>query len=186
MKDLSTYQPSLAKQHSKAQRWIAGCGLVLALGTVAAVLAVRYNPDLLRPLIKSGVPLEAASNWPIIGYAIQQAETPLMSVQELKQLVDSKTKDYLLIDVRTPDEYKVSHIPGATLVPLIEIENGTGIDKIKSSLQGRRLLAYCTSGKRSARALVVLQQAGIKGTKIEGGIKSWTEEIDPSLPRNNW
>lgn len=186
MKELSTYQPSLAKPHSKTQRWIAGCGIVLALGTVAAVLAVRYNADLLRPLIQVGVPLEAASNWPIVGYAIQQAETPLMSVQELKQLVDSNTKNYLLLDVRTPDEYKVSHIPGAMLVPLTEIDNGTGIDKIKSSLQGRRLIAYCTSGKRSSRALVLLQQAGIKGTKVQGGIKAWTEEIDPSLPRNNW
>lgn len=186
MKDLSTFQPSPANQHSKAQRWIAGCGLVLALGTVATVLAVRYDSDLLRPLIQAGVPLDAASNLPVLGYAIQQAETPLMSVRELKQLMDSKAKDYLLLDVRTPYEYKVSHIPGAMLVPLTEIENGTGIDKIKSSLQGRRLLAYCTSGKRSARALVLLQQAGIKGTKVQGGIKAWTEEIDPSLPRNNW
>ena len=53
-------------------------------------------------------------------------------------------------------------------------------------LKGRQLVAYCTSGKRSARALVLLQHAGIKGTKVQGGIKAWTEEINPSLPRNGW
>lgn len=168
------------------RRWLSGCALVVVVGTVAGVLAVRHNSDLLRPLIQAGVPLASASDWPVLGYAIQEAETPVMSVQQLKQLIDSKAKNYLLVDVRTPEEYKLSHIPGSVLVPLPDIEQGKGIDQIKSRLKGRQLLAYCTSGKRSARALVLLEKAGIKGTKVQGGIKNWTQEIDPSLPRNNW
>lgn len=188
MKDIPEMQSSLAKKRSQKQkqRWLSGCGVALALGAVGAVLAVRYNSDLLRPLIQAGIPLAVASDLPVIGYAIQEASEPVMSVQELKPLVDSQDKNYLLIDVRTPEEYKLSHIPGSVLVPLQDIEQGKGTSEIKSMLKGRKLIAYCTSGKRSARALVLLKQEGITGTKVQGGIQAWTQEIDPSLPRNNW
>lgn len=183
---MSVNQLSSDNSRSKLQFWLSSCALVVAVGTVAAILAVRYNSDLLRPLIQAGVPVAAAADWPLVGYAVQEAETPVMSVQQLKQLIDSKASDYLLVDVRTPDEYKLSHIPGSVLVSLIDIQDGKGIEQIKSMLKGRQLVAYCTSGKRSARALVLLQHAGIKGTKVQGGIKAWTEKIDPSLPRNGW
>ena len=185
-KDIPELKSSSMKKQQSKQRWLSGCGVALALGVVGAVGAVRYNSDLLRPLIKAGVPLAVASDMPMIGYAIQEASEPMISVQQLKQLLDSKDQNYLLVDVRTPEEYKLSHVPGAVLVPLQDIEQGKGIREIKSQLNGRKLLAYCTSGKRSARALVVLHKAGITGTKVEGGIKAWTKEIDPSLPRNNW
>ena len=183
---MTVNQPSPANSRTKLQWWLSGSALVVVVGIVAAVLAVRYNSDLLRPLIKAGVPLAAASDWPVVGYAIQEAETPQMTVQELKQLIDRKATNYVLLDVRTPDEHKLSSIPGSVLVPLQDLDQGKGIDQIKSMSKGRQLIAYCTSGKRSARALVLLQQAGIKGKKLQGGIKAWTEEIDPSLPRNNW
>lgn len=186
MKDITEDKPRQAKQRARVQRWLYGSGLVLALGTVGAVAAVRHNSDLLRPLIQAGVPLASASDLPVVGYAIQEAEIPTVDVHQVEQLIDSKATDYVLVDVRDPNEYNVSHIPGATLVPLTEIEKGPGIDKIKSILQGRRLIAYCTSGKRSTRALVVLENAGIKGTKVQGGIKAWSEEIDPSIPRIHW
>lgn len=186
MKDISEDKPRQAKKRSQIQRWLYGSGLVVAVGTVAAVFAVRYNSDLLRPLIQAGVPLESASDLPVVGYAIQEASTPQIEVHQLKQLIDSNANDFVLVDVRDPNEYKVSHIPGATLVPLPELEKGAGIDKIKSLLNGRRLIAYCTSGKRSARALILLEDAGIKGTKVKGGIKAWNQEIDPSMARINW
>ncbi|HEY9610881.1 MAG TPA: sulfurtransferase, partial [Allocoleopsis sp.] len=105
---MSVNQLSSANSRSKLQFWLSSCALVVAVGTVAAVLAVRYNSDLLRPLIQAGVPVAAAADWPVVGYAVQEAETPVMSVQQLKQLIDSKASDYLLVDVRTPDEYKLS------------------------------------------------------------------------------
>lgn len=183
---MSVHQQISANPRSKLQWWLSGSALVVVVGIVAAVLAVRYNPDLLRPLIQAGVPLAVASDWPVLGYAIQEAEMPQMTVQELKQLIDSKATNYVLLDVRTPDEHKLSSIPGSVLVPLQDLDQGKGIDQIKSMSKGRQLIAYCTSGKRSARALVLLHKAGIKGTKLQGGIKAWTEQIDPSLPRNNW
>jgi len=184
-KDIPEIKSSSANKRSHKQRWLSGCGVALALGAVGAVGAVRYNSDLLRPLMQAGVPLAAASDLPIVGYAIQEASEPMMSVQQLKQLINSKDKNYLLVDVRTPEEYKLSHIPGAVSLPLIDLEQGKGFSEIKSHIKGRKLIAYCTSGKRSARALVLLQHAGIAGTKVQGGIEAWTKEIDPALPRHH-
>jgi adenylyltransferase/sulfurtransferase len=186
MKSISEDKPRQVKQRSISQRWLFGGGIAVALGTVAAVATVRHNPDLLRPAIQAGMPLEAGSQLPIVGYAIRQAQLPQIEVKQLKQLIDRKDSNFVLLDVRDPDEYQVSHIPGATLVPLPEIEKGAGIDKVESLLQGRRLIIYCTSGQRSARALMLLQDAGVKGTQVKGGIKAWNEQIDPSMPRKNW
>lgn len=182
IKDIPEFQSSSAKKRSPQQRWLSGCGVALALSAVGAVGAVRYNSDLLRPLMQAGVPLAAASDLPIVGYAIQEASEPVMNVQQLKKLLNSKNqKNYLIVDVRTAREYELSHIPGAVSLPLQELEQGKGIQEIKSQLKDRELIAYCTSSKRSARALVLLHQAGVIGTKVQGGIEAWTQEIDPSL-----
>jgi adenylyltransferase/sulfurtransferase len=184
MKDIAEAKTSSVKSPkspSQIKRWLYGGGIVLALGTIGAVLAVRQHPDRIRPLIQAGVPLQWASDLPVIGYTIQQASYPQITVQQLKQLIDRKTTNYLLVDVRSPEEYQHSHIPGAVLVPIKDIEQGSGINKIRSSLKGRRLIAYCTSGARSDRALVLLREAGIVGTQVKGGIKAWSEQIDPSV-----
>jgi adenylyltransferase/sulfurtransferase len=191
MKDISEHQLAVTKQqkNKKKQRWLVGGGVALAVSSVGAVLAVRHNPDLLVPAIKAGVPLEWAADYSsAVKFALIRSNMPHITAGELKQLVDSKAvpKDYLLVDVRTPEEYKISKIPGSVLVPLTEIEKGPGVEKIKSMLQGRKLIAYCTHGYRSRQALVKLHYAGISGTQFEGGIQEWTEQIDPSLPRNNF
>lgn len=187
MKDISAHPPTSAKSISKKQMWLVGGGLAVTVGTVAAALTVAHKPDLLIPVINAGVPLKWAAPYSnVVKFAVKRAETPQITSQQLKQLIDSKATDYMLLDVRTPEEYKLSKIPGAVNIPLTEIEQGRGIDKVKSQLQGRRLIAYCTHGYRSGVALVALQDAGIPGTQYSGGIQGWTKEIDPSLPPNGW
>ena len=106
-----------------------------------------------------------------------------MTVQELKELLDSDKDDYVLIDVRNPNEYQIAQIPGAVLIPLPEIEEGPGIEKVKEMVNGHRLIAHCKMGGRSARALAILNQTvGLEGTNVVGGIRAWSQEIDPSVP----
>ena len=63
----------------------------------------------------------------------QETETtiPEMTVQELKQLMDSGKDDFILLDVRNPNEYEIAKIEGAVLIPLGDIESGTGVTKVK-------------------------------------------------------
>mgnify|MGYP006268990015 CR=1 FL=1 len=114
--------------------------------------------------------------------AKRQMEMQEMTVQELKQLIDSGAKDFVLLDVRNPNEYEIAKIPGSVLVPLPEIENGSGVEKVKQLLNGNRLIAHCKMGGRSAKALGILQEAGINGTNVKGGITAWSREIDASVP----
>ncbi|HEY9810151.1 MAG TPA: molybdopterin-synthase adenylyltransferase MoeB [Halomicronema sp.] len=110
---------------------------------------------------------------------MEQAE---MTVVELKELLDSGAKDFVLLDVRNPNEYDIAQIPGSILVPLPDIENGDGVKKVKDLLNGKRLIAHCKMGGRSAKALGILKEAGIEGTNVKGGITAWSREVDSSVP----
>lgn len=154
-----------------------------ALDMTFRELKLRPNPE--RPVIEKlidyeqfcGIPQAQAQE------AKQQTEIPEMTVQELKQLLDSGAGDVVLLDVRNPHEYEIAKIPGSVLVPLSDIENGPGIAKVKEILNGHRLVVHCKSGMRSVKALGILKQAGIDGINLKGGIIAWSQQIDPSLPQ---
>jgi adenylyltransferase/sulfurtransferase len=91
-------------------------------------------------------------------------------------------KDFVLIDVRNPHEYDICSIPGAQLIPLPDIENGEGVDRVRAATNGSELIVHCKSGMRSAKALRILQEAGIDGKNLQGGILAWGKAYDPSIP----
>ena len=106
-----------------------------------------------------------------------------ISVGELKTLLDSGGDDIVLLDVRMPQEAEIATIPGAVLVPLDQIENGTAIEQVRELTAGKRLYAHCKLGGRSAKALIALKREGIEGINVTGGIDAWSQEIDPSVQR---
>ena len=106
-----------------------------------------------------------------------------MTVTQLKELLDSDADDYVLIDVRNPNEYQIAKIPNATLIPLPDIEDGDGVAKVKELVGDKRLIAHCKLGGRSAKALNILKEAGIEGINVKGGIAAWSEEVDSSVPQ---
>jgi adenylyltransferase/sulfurtransferase len=145
---------------------------------------LKLRPNPIRPVIEKlidyeqfcGIPQAKAEE------AKQQMAIEEMTVTELKELLDSGAKDFVLLDVRNPNEYDIAKIPGSVLVPLPEIENGNGIAKVKEILNGHRLIAHCKMGGRSAKALGILKEAGIDGTNVKGGITAWSREVDSSVP----
>jgi sulfur-carrier protein adenylyltransferase/sulfurtransferase len=145
-------------------------------------LKLRPNPD--RPVIEKLIDYEMFCGIPQAkaAEAEQQSMVDEMTVTELKQLIDSGAKDFVLLDVRNPNEYEIAKIPGSILIPLPDIEQGKGIEQVKAALDGQRLIAHCKMGGRSAKALAILQEAGIEGTNVKGGIQAWSREVDPSVP----
>ncbi len=101
---------------------------------------------------------------------------------DLKGRMDAG-KGFVLIDVRNPNEWEIATIPGATLVPLPEIEQGSGVEKVRQLVNGSELIVHCKSGIRSAKALGILKQAGIDGLNLKGGILAWGDAYDPSIPK---
>ncbi len=145
---------------------------------------LKLRPNPVRPVIEKlidyeqfcGIPQAKAEE------AKQQMDIQEMTVQELKQELDRSANDFVLLDVRNPHEYEIAKIPGSVLVPLPEIESGSGVTKVKELLNGHRLIVHCKSGGRSAKALSILKNAGIEGTNVKGGILAWSKEIDSSVP----
>ncbi|MEG4289499.1 molybdopterin-synthase adenylyltransferase MoeB [Microcoleus sp. C2C3] len=178
-------------QATEAIKIILGQGTTLsgrlllynALEMTFRQLKLRPNP--VRPVIEKlidyeqfcGIPQAKAQE------ASQQTQISEMTVTELKELIDSGAKDFVLLDVRNPNEYQICQIPGSVLVPLPDIEQGAGVAKVKELLNGHRLIAHCKMGGRSAKALGILKEAGIEGINVKGGITAWSEEVDPSVPQ---
>ena len=98
-----------------------------------------------------------------------------ISVQELKEKMDNG-EDFQLIDVREDFEYETSNL-GGVLIPLGGILIET--DKIAKD---KPVIVQCRSGKRSAAAIMQLEQLGYTNLyNLQGGILAWANEIDPTL-----
>ncbi len=145
---------------------------------------LKLRPNPVRPVIEKLIDYEEFCGIPQAKAAEEKERAGMkeMTVQELKQLLDSNTDDYVLLDVRNPNEYEIARIPGSVLVPLPDIENGSGVAKVKELLNGHKLIAHCKMGGRSAKALAILKDAGIDGTNVKGGITAWSQEVDASVP----
>jgi phage shock protein E len=95
-----------------------------------------------------------------------------ITAQEAKRMLDSR--EGILIDVRTPEEYALSHIPGAILIPNESI--GEKKPEELSSLS-EPLLIYCRSGRRSKEAAEKLTRLGYTAVYDFGGIVDWPYEV---------
>ena len=98
-----------------------------------------------------------------------------VTVQELKDMMD-RNEEFQLIDVREPFEYEVSNLNGLN-IPLagILIE----AEKVSKNIP---VIIQCRSGKRSAQAVMLLEQQGYTNlANLQGGILAWRDEIDPEL-----
>ena len=88
---------------------------------------------------------------------------------EAKTLMDSED-GYIILDVRTPEEFAAGHIAGAILIPDYEIgEKAESILTDKDQL----ILVYCRSGRRSKNAANELATLGYTNIKEFGGINDW-------------
>ena len=85
-----------------------------------------------------------------------------------------KTPGAILLDVRTPQEYREGHIPGSKNVPLQQL------DKISSVAKNKEipLFVYCYSGSRSRQATGMLQQMGYTNVNNIGGIAAYSGKVE--------
>ena len=97
-----------------------------------------------------------------------------ITAQEAKQIMDSAA-DYIILDVRTRDEYETGHIPGARCFPLDDIECNAEVYIPDKDMM---YLIYCRSGRRSKIAAEALLELGYTNIKEFGGIIDWPYEIE--------
>lgn len=96
-----------------------------------------------------------------------------ITAKEAKNIMNNET-DYLILDVRTEEEFAEAHIEGAILIPDYEIAQ-----KAESILTNKDqlILVYCRSGRRSKIAASELAAMGYTNIKDFGGIIDWPYDI---------
>jgi molybdopterin/thiamine biosynthesis adenylyltransferase/rhodanese-related sulfurtransferase len=102
---------------------------------------------------------------------------PEITASDLKERLD-RGDDVFILDVREPHEYQICNLHGH-LIPLGELPR-----RVHELDSAREIVAHCKSGKRSAKAVDFLRQAGFRKVyNLHGGILSWSTQVDPSVPR---
>ena len=86
----------------------------------------------------------------------------------------STTDSAVLLDVRTPDEYRQGHIPGSKNVPLQSISKVAGMIDNNST----PIFVHCLSGARSRQAAAILKQMGYTNVKNIGGISAYAGKVE--------
>ena len=86
----------------------------------------------------------------------------------------STTDGAILLDVRTPDEYRQGHIPGSKNVPLQSIDQVTVMINNKAT----PIFVHCLSGARSRQAAAILQQMGYTNVKNIGGFSAYAGKVE--------
>ncbi|HUZ55876.1 MAG TPA: adenylyltransferase/sulfurtransferase MoeZ [Streptosporangiaceae bacterium] len=111
--------------------------------------------------------------------AQEAAAGSTITAAELKAMLD-REDDIFLIDVREQNEYEIVSIPGAVLIPKDQFLTGAALERLP---QDRRIVLHCKSGVRSAECLTVVKNAGFSdAVHLGGGVLSWVNTVDPSLP----
>ena len=97
-----------------------------------------------------------------------------ITAEEAKRIIDIE-EGYIILDVRTQEEYNQGHIPGAIVISHEEIaEKAEGVLTDKEQL----ILVYCRSGRRSKIAAEALVELGYTNIKEFGGIIDWPYETE--------
>ncbi len=97
-----------------------------------------------------------------------------ITAEEAKQIMDSED-GYIILDVRTQEEYDQGRIPGAILIPDTEIE--ARAEEVLTD-KDQLILVYCRSGRRSKIAAEALVELGYTNIKEFGGIIDWPYEVE--------
>ena len=112
----------------------------------------------------------------LVGCGAKVSSQPIRTVDAVEaQKIMATEKNYLIVDVRTPEEFADAHVAGAINIPLANIA-----DAQPNLLPDKKQLVfvYCRSGKRSSEAAKRLNKLGYVNVVDFGGILDWNGPVE--------
>ncbi len=109
-----------------------------------------------------------------------QYDVKTISAEEAKQMID--TGDYIVLDVRTQEEYDEKHIPNSVHIPIDKANVLPFKEEVVKKLTDKeaKIIVYCKSGFRSDIAAKAMCTLGYKAVyNMTDGIDGWKYEIEP-------
>jgi sulfur-carrier protein adenylyltransferase/sulfurtransferase len=119
--------------------------------------------------------------------AADAAADATISVGRLEHMLKEREngeRDFVLVDVREPNEFEINKIPGSVLIPKGDFQNGAALEQLTRLTDGsKQVVLHCKTGVRSAECLAIVKGAGYAdAVHVGGGVVAWVNQIDPSQP----
>lgn len=126
-----------------------------------------------------------AVNETVVNVLSRQDFESIMKSSFLKEVtaddvINSKEKNNVLLDVRMHVEYEEEYIPGAIHIPLDELRQ-----RYHELQQDKNYFVYCRSGRRSLSAAYLMNTQGFKAQSVKGGITKWPGDIVDNTQLNS-
>lgn len=106
----------------------------------------------------------------ITTFSSDTAVTVIETVYELKKRLQEKRTDEVLLDVRTPEEFRAGHIPGAVN---LDVENPNFSLELQKLDKNKTYIVFCRSGNRAWLAAQEMLQQQFKVVYSKEGISAW-------------
>jgi molybdopterin/thiamine biosynthesis adenylyltransferase/rhodanese-related sulfurtransferase len=150
-----------------------------ALEMSFTTLKLRKNPDCVvcsdHPTVTQLIDYDQFCG--VGPHEVEAGQEMEITVKDLKSRLDRDGQDLVVIDVREPHEWEISHLDFAHLIP-----KGDLPDHLKEFDQTKEYVLHCKSGVRSLDAARLMKAAGFRAKSLRGGINAWAREVDQSLP----
>ncbi len=112
--------------------------------------------------------------------AVVDSTISVLQLEEWLKERNEGSRDFVLVDVREPNEREINQIPGSVLIPKGDFLSGEGLQQLP---QDKQAVFYCKVGGRSAEVLAVAKGAGFAdAVHVGGGVSAWVNQVDPSQP----
>ena len=108
-----------------------------------------------------------------------ESDLDVLTSFELEELINNSSEEYILIDVRTAEEYADGYIPTALNIPYDVIG-----DNLPTDNKDAKIIVYCRSGRRSGIAKETLDSLGYSNVINFGGVSDWEGELVGGLVLN--
>ena len=103
------------------------------------------------------------------------------SPRDIQRRIDAG-EPIVLIDVREPEEFAITRIEGATLIPMRNIP--ANLQQLEAKSDESTLIVFCHHGVRSLNVVHWLREQGVSTCQsMAGGIDAWSALVDQSVPR---
>tara|TARA_A100001015_G_scaffold88830_1_gene98791 strand:+ start:675 stop:1019 length:345 start_codon:yes stop_codon:yes gene_type:complete len=99
-----------------------------------------------------------------------------VDVFDLSKMITDQD-NFILLDVREPEEFEICHIGGSILAPFSEIK-----DHLKDFDLNRVYVVYCKQGDRSLKVVSLMKDLGFQNLyNLDGGVIKWAQIIEPTM-----
>lgn len=160
-------------------------GVDKRIDVIAAVIRLKGTVNDLAELELSYAPPYSSAKDPVnmAGFVAQNVLAGKSHLITWEDFLRMNREDYVLLDVRTSEEYENGHVTGAINIPLDELR-----EKLSSLDRNKTIVAYCQVGLRGYIADRILSQNGFKVYNVTGGYKSavlMNLPMDKNVPSEN-